>query len=58
MDKFMCLSKTMIDVLDKMKEHGKLVRYCGGFWSWEDVEIKKLLLDEWIITIILHGIAM
>lgn len=34
------LSKTMIEVLGKMKEHGKLIRYHGGFWSWEGVEIK------------------
>lgn len=36
----MDLSKTMIDVVNVMKEHKELIRYEFGFWSWEGVEIK------------------
>lgn len=36
------LSETMIKTLNIMDEHEKLVRYDGGFWSWENAELKPL----------------
>ena len=35
------LSPTMQNVLDILKEHKELVRYKGGFWSWNGVEFKR-----------------
>lgn len=35
------LSQTMQEVLDVLKEHKALIRYHGGFWSWDGVEIKR-----------------
>mgnify|MGYP003196876941 CR=1 FL=1 len=34
----MNLSPTMLETIKKIEEHGKLVRYTGGFWSWERCE--------------------
>ena len=36
------LSDTMLDTIDKMSKYGKLVRYDGGFWSWENTELEPL----------------
>ena len=38
----MDLSKTMRDTIMIMQEHGELMRYEGGFWSWDNVETKPL----------------
>ena len=35
------LSPTMREVLSILKEHKELVRYDGGFWGWNGVEIKR-----------------
>lgn len=36
------LSDTMFDTIDKLSKYGKLVRYDGGFWSWENTEMEPL----------------
>lgn len=36
------LSKTMIETIKAMQKHGDLKRYDGGFWSWEDIDLKPL----------------
>lgn len=37
------LSSKMEETLRVMVKHRKLVRYDGGFWSWEGCEIKHCL---------------
>lgn len=34
------LSTTMRETIRVMRKHGNLVRYKGGFWSWENVDLK------------------
>lgn len=36
------LSPTMTETLQLIQEHGKLIRYDGGFWSWKDAAQKPL----------------
>ena len=51
----MKLSETMINTLEIMKQHGNLRRYDGGFWSWENANLKPVyngktfmyMLPEW-----------
>lgn len=38
----MNLSKTMLDTISVMQKHSKLIRYDGGFWSWENIDLKPL----------------
>lgn len=38
----MGLSRTMLKTIEMMRQHGGFVRYDGGFWSWENVELKPL----------------
>lgn len=46
MERNLNLSKTMLEVIEAMKTHGNLVRYDGGFWSWEDVEIEHVRFNR------------
>lgn len=36
------LSDIMLKTIAIMQKHGKLIRYAGGFWSWEDIALKPL----------------
>ena len=44
------LSPTQFETLQKMEENGKLIRWNGGFWSFEDAEIKDVIRDSWGYT--------
>lgn len=36
------LSQTQLECIETLKEHGKLIKYSGGFWSAQNVEIKHV----------------
>ena len=38
----MQLSNKMLETLEMIKQHGKLIRHSGGFWSWTEIELKPL----------------
>lgn len=38
----MALTPSQKEVLDSLKQHGKLLKYSGGFWSAPDVALKRL----------------
>lgn len=43
----MKLSNTMLETINIMENHnGKLIRYRGGWWSWENSEIKYYMRKE------------
>lgn len=37
-------SATMLETIATMRQHGDLIRYDGGFWSWKNVELKPLYI--------------
>lgn len=40
------LSKKQIETLLKLRKHKSFIRYDGGFWSWNSVEIKHLSFNK------------